>query len=287
MHVTVAATILGRSVGFWFHWLSILWMLCVIDCHGERNGHHAECLGLEKLHRCPNVFFHQLCDLSFCAIRWPLFPNLLFASTITCFPLTKSKEDPNHQPIDTEKDIQIIFSSHNTVIRERNKARYIIATWGYARRQKLGFEAGLRHMPMVKHTKKDPRDSDGKSRKYGWYTSSSCCIVKMKLFVGLNCRPQWLSLKARSRNGSWWHKKTYHKMSKTHDWNKMMNGLCLSTPFQERARENFNKRNMYVNGKFLKAFTKERNNQNVCLCPDNRIHSIFEPNLSLVAILTK
>lgn len=45
-----------------------------------------------------------------------------------------------------EKDSQIVFSSHNKVIRERNKARHIMATWGYVRSQKLGY-----------------RDSDGKS----------------------------------------------------------------------------------------------------------------------------
>lgn len=151
MQVTLAATILGRSVGFWFYWLSVLRMLRVIDCHGERDGHHAECFGLEELHRCPNVFFHQLCDLSFCAVRWPLLPNLLFAPTITCFPLTKPKEDPilttnRYGNIGMEKDSQIVFSSHNKVIRERNKARHIMATWGYVRSQKLGY-----------------RDSDGKS----------------------------------------------------------------------------------------------------------------------------
>lgn len=145
----VAATILGRSVGFWLHWLAILWMLCVIDCHGERDWHHAECFGLEKLHSCPNVIFHQLCDLSFCAIRWPLFPNLLFAPTITCFALTKSKQDPIQQPTDTknidmENDTKIHFSRHETIIRERKKYHYIILSygmtiWGYARHQKLGF----------------------------------------------------------------------------------------------------------------------------------------------------
>jgi hypothetical protein len=51
--------------------------------------------------------------------------------------------------------------------------------------QKLGYEAWLGH---IKKTL-DDRDNDGKSRKYGWYTSSSCCIVKMKSFVSLNCRP--------------------------------------------------------------------------------------------------
>ena len=56
-----------------------------------------------------------------------------------------------YENIEMEKDIQINFSSHNTVIRE---TCYIIATWGYARCQKLGFEAGLGHMPTMKHTKK-------------------------------------------------------------------------------------------------------------------------------------
>jgi hypothetical protein len=33
-----------------------------------------------------------------------------------------------YENIEMEKDIQINFSSHNTVTQERNKARYVIAT---------------------------------------------------------------------------------------------------------------------------------------------------------------
>lgn len=78
---------LWRGVGFRLNCVAFRLVMCVIDCHGKWDWHHAKGFGLEKLHCRSDVFFHQLRYLPFCAIRWTLFPHLLLAPTVTCLPL--------------------------------------------------------------------------------------------------------------------------------------------------------------------------------------------------------
>lgn len=82
---------LWRRNSFRLNYTGVVWWLRLVYCRCQWDGHYAKSLWLKKLHRSPNIFFHELSYLLFCAIIRPLLPSWLVSPTITSFFLNNTK----------------------------------------------------------------------------------------------------------------------------------------------------------------------------------------------------
>ena len=181
------------------------WVLASLVGHPENVVCH-KLPWLARLASCRVLWTGEIASLPQCLLPSALQPVFLchplttFPKSAVCshyhlLPPNKIKARSNsttnrYENIEMENDTQVHFSdSWHDDSRKKGISLYY-SNLRICEAQKLGFEAG--HMPMnpwrsmlIRKTRRY-RDSDGKSRKYGWYASSSCCIVKMKWFVSLN-----------------------------------------------------------------------------------------------------